>query len=171
MPQKIEQLLQNRMQPEEQEIRDHLNFPSIDPASGVAPTAPAFRKQTEVWSTNPSLLRQVERLLSIAPEMRGKVNRVEQGRSADVSNSILSEEQRGPLWDMWDGLNMLGLFGRKSKNVWIKPELDPEEQANTLAHEFSHASGFEHGDPELEKSAAAMGKLYKPGFKPVKRQR
>lgn len=153
----------SRISPKEQEVRDILNTSDIDPTSGIAPTAPQFRKQPEVWSTDPKFIASMDRTMRVSPELAGSISRVEQGPSADVMENILSDKNGDRLMDIWDRLNLVGLFNPTSKKTWVSPNRDPDEQKATLAHEAGHAKGLlNHKDPLFQQLVKSAEDAYLP---------
>lgn len=163
--QKLEKALVNRMSPDEQEIRDYLNVSNINPNSGVPPTAPMFRKDPEVWSVDPNVLKPIQHLMKIAPEIRGSVNKVEQGPSQNLMEVVLGDLKNNPentrLYDVWDRLNVLGVFNPQNKNIWLNPNTSVAKQAGVIGHEIAHAKNYNHDEPGLERTQKLMTKMYR----------
>jgi hypothetical protein len=168
MPQRptLERVLLNRnkITPAEQEVRDILNSSDIDPTSGVAPTAPQFRKQPEVWSTDPKVLSAVDRTMHVSPEIAGNISRIETGPSGHLISTILSDPHGEQYLDKWNSLNLVGLFTPKDKRMWIRPEDGFQSRhAETLGHEAAHSRGYvRHGTETFKELEDALHRAYNP---------
>lgn len=113
---------------------------------------------TEVIGS-PSLARDVETLMSIAPILRGSVKSVTSGPTGSVMRSIANSEDLNQDASNFERSNLLGQMDRQTREVAINPRLswfenfdtpasflpeDPSERFATLAHEFGHAAGLDH---------------------------
>ena len=127
------------------------------------PPPPIFRPATEVIG-GPRLQQAVESLLQAAPELRGRINKVQAApTSGAIDLATASALKPHELPDT----NLAGQWSPRSKTIYINPrstgdmwsgglERDPVE--STLAHEFGHARGYTHGKhiDELEKLGSQM---------------
>lgn len=164
MPQEIlQKLLLNRMSIPEQEIREVLNTSNIDPNSGKPPTAPAFRSQPEVWSTDKGLLNRVKRLMQVAPELAGTIKNISVGPSESIINEILSRPNGKDFYDNYDGSNVVGAFTPRTRRMWISSKRPAGEQSATLVHEAGHAKGYlDHDDPVFKRLEMFSNDAYDP---------
>ena len=139
----------------EQSWRDMVNIPlPHDPATGLPPAPPAFRPEPVVVGTE--LARAVQRLLNIAPELRGRIKSVIQGpTNASITDMINSDLPP----DEFENTNLLGITDQRPKHVGeigISPKLDntdPTAHAysldDALAHEFAHIAGFSEAGAQM----------------------
>lgn len=114
------------------------------------PPPPMFRNATEVIG-GPKLQQSVESLLRVAPELRGKINRVQ----AAPTSSSMRRAMRSDI-DVSDlpFSNLLGQWDPDNKSIYINPRITGDVQyggfyedplESIIAHEFGHAAGYGHG--------------------------
>lgn len=128
-----------------------------DPASPLSRLGQNLPTPTEVIGS-PSLARDVEMLMSIAPFLRGSVKSVTSGPTGGVMWHIARNENLNRDANNFDHSNLLGQIDFKTREVALNPRLswfeDPNTPASageepsmrfaTLAHEFGHAAGLNH---------------------------
>lgn len=134
--------------------------------------APGFQKDPfAVGSTE--LARMLRQLLGIAPELRERVNQVQQGPTSDVGNELariyplqFPEPRLTP--DQFGTLNLLGLTNMKTGNISLNPTLGlpgHEDPQDVLAHELTHAAGYQSHEGGMQDEAADLSsklRLKKP---------
>ena len=126
------------------------------------PVAPLFRQGTEVIG-NARLQQAVESLFQLAPELRGRINRVQ---AAPTESAIDSAYESKLKPSMLPDTNMLGEWDYNRKSIYLNPSFGTNAGGyalahpleSTLAHEFGHAANYRHGKEidELEKLGSQM---------------
>ena len=103
-----------------------------------------FRRYPEVVG-NSDFARAVDRIITFAPELRGRARRVLQGPSYGVINKLLSNEN--PKFNAYDyeNSNLAGMY-TPDKTISINPREKGRDLTETLVHELSHSVGSSEDD-------------------------
>jgi hypothetical protein len=116
-----------------------------DPSSGVAPTAPAFRKYPDVRGGT-EFARMVDALLKRIPEIRGISSVITHGPDANSIEDMIDSKLRP---DLFEDSTLLGVADLGAspgkKRIAISPGIRGEVAMSTLGHEISHNAGFKEG--------------------------
>lgn len=140
-----------KINPEQGLWEDILRPPVVRPGIDTPPH-PASWRPAPLVAGDKDLVKIIMDLLKIAPELRGKIDRVQSGPNADFIN--LATAIKGDPNFAFELTNVLGMMG-DDKTMYVRPRTaaDDEFRPATIAHEAAHAAGLQHGDPRMEEAA------------------
>lgn len=125
-----------------------------DPLPPV-PDASPFRRPPMVLGSDPDLLEAVDRLLYVAPELRGQLPSISQGHTG---GSMRLHTRSGLPPDAFGESTLLGVTerggaiglhpGLRSNSLDRLGDMERGHLDETLGHEAAHAVGYGEGDAE-----------------------
>ena len=139
---------------EEQDLRDLLNVQNNDMTlsnlvSGlpvnVPAHAPLFRQQPVVYGKR--LADKLETFFRIAPELRGRVTALMSGPMEPAAKRLAASGFDASEFADTNLLGITGVSGPYKGRIALNPRRNyaPMTEAQVLAHELTHAAGYDEG--------------------------
>lgn len=110
-----------------------MEWPNVEPPAIFKPEPPVIG--------SPRLARSVKEIYRTVPELRhADVKQINAGPTPGVAETL--REYKFPV-GMFDKTNLLGMYDRRDKQVFVRPNIDLGTELNTIAHELTHGMGEE----------------------------
>jgi hypothetical protein len=106
---------------------------------------PIFRPEPTVIG-RPELIEAVEKMLAIAPELRGRVKSIVGGHTTASMEKHMDSELPP---DFFGRTNLMGIFDKGKQEIGINPSIEGHAAGSgfgllpTLAHELLHSAGHD----------------------------
>lgn len=128
------------------------------------PGLPAVLSPPPVFTPSPvvvgsDLAQMVEKVMRMAPGLRGKTKRVQAGPTA--ASMYYNAQRNLPPDDFSSPL--MGAFDHKRRELHLNPTLSEQERLSTLIHELTHSVGRD--EKEAYEAGRLVPKVFPKGLK------